>query len=121
MSAKAPLVLTDLSASGVLTVKFNQEKKLNAWTMPLMNEFKATLDEASTRSDVRGVVVTGSGKYYSAGVDLSALLKPMAPSKLIVQLRDHNRTRWSSNAGRPVCSPLTVDPRASPSRNRDAV
>jgi peroxisomal 3,2-trans-enoyl-CoA isomerase len=65
--------------------------QLNAWTMPLMREFESIMIDADSRSDLRGVVVTGNGAYYSAGVDLSALLAPMAPSKLIVQLRDHNQ------------------------------
>jgi len=47
---------------------------------------------AEASSDVAGVVITGSGDYYSAGVDLSALLQPMAPSKLVLQLRDRNQT-----------------------------
>ena len=50
-----------------------------------------TLSAADTRDDVRGVVLTGGGAYYSAGVDLSGLLQPMMPSKLQTQLRDKNQ------------------------------
>ena len=40
---------------------------------------------------VEGVVVTGKGNYYSAGVDLSSMIQPMAPSALVKQLRDQNQ------------------------------
>ena len=56
--------------------------QLNAWTMPLMQKFFDTLSKAATDDDVKGVVITGNGKYYSAGVDLSAMIQPMAPAKL---------------------------------------
>ncbi len=90
--ARAPLVGTSLNANGVLTITFQQERKLNAWTKPLMEQFIGELDAAGTRSDVSGVVITGKGDYYSAGVDLSALLQPMAPSKLVLQLREKNQS-----------------------------
>ena len=57
-----------------------------------MQQFFAAVNEAATDDAVAGVIVTGSGKYYSAGVDLSAMIKPMAPSKLIRQIRDSNET-----------------------------
>ena len=81
---------------GVQIIRFANEKKLNAWTMPLMKKFFETLDSAAKDPDVGGVVVTGSGKYYSAGVDLSSLIKPMAPSKLVRDLRDKNELTFKT-------------------------
>ena len=99
LSAKpdaAPLVGRTLSASGILTLRFQNEKKLNAWTMPLMKQAFGALAEAATDDAVKGVVVTGSGKYYSAGVDLSSMIQPMAPSKLVRQIRDQNEQCFRS-------------------------
>jgi len=91
-AAKQPLVTTSLcSSSGVLTVAFNQEKKLNAWTMPLLQETFTVLNDAAASEEVKGVVLTGNGKYYSAGVDLSAMIQVKAPSALIHQIRDQNQ------------------------------
>jgi len=81
-----------MAANGVRVITFQNERKLNAWTMPLMEQFFTELDAAEASADVAGVVVTGSGTYYSAGVDLSALLQPMAPSKLVLQVRQRNQT-----------------------------
>ena len=90
-TSTSKLIETELSPSGVLTISFHNEKKLNAWTQSLMKQMAAEISAADTRDDVRGVVLTGGGAYYSAGVDLSGLLQPMMPSKLQTQLRDKNQ------------------------------
>ena len=104
-AAKAPLVETSLTGKGgVQVIRFNNEKKLNAWTMPLMKAFFDTLQSAAKDPDVGGVVVTGKGQYYSAGVDLSSLIKPMAPSKLVRDLRDKNELTFATflNFPKPI-------------------
>ena len=107
-AAKPPLVASSLNDKGVLTLTFQQEKKLNAWTLPLMEQFAAEIDAAKTRDDVNGVVITGSGNYYSAGVDLSALLKPMAPSKLVLALRTKNQAVFDQfiNFNKPIAAAI---------------
>ena len=82
---------TSLGANGIMTITFANPKKLNAWTQPMMEGFFDCLQDAQRRSDVEGVVVTGQGKYYSAGVDLSNTIKPMMPSKLVTHIRDMNQ------------------------------
>lgn len=83
-------IKTTLDSSGILTLRFKNEKQLNAWTMPLMKEAFGELASAAEDSSVAGVVVTGSGKYYSAGVDLSSMIQLKSPSKLQRQIRDQN-------------------------------
>jgi len=90
-AAKLMPLETSVGANGVMTITFANERKLNAWTQPMMEGFFDCLQEAERRSDVGGVVVTGQGKYYSAGVDLSNVMKPMLPSKLVAYLRDSNQ------------------------------
>jgi len=88
----APLISTSLCAQrGVLTFTFDNEKKLNALTMPMIDELCNTLASVANDDSVKGMVVTGRGKYYSAGADLSSTLTPMAPSKLVVAIRDKNQ------------------------------
>jgi len=85
------LVESSLDASTrVLTLRFNNPKKLNAWTKPMMTAMQDELARAKADDSVGGVVVTGTGKYYSAGVDLSSTIRPMAPSTLIRTIRDQN-------------------------------
>ena len=87
---KVPPIEKESLDDGVLIIRFNNEKKLNAWTMPLLKSLFETLSEAAASDDVKGVVITGNGKYYSAGVDLSSMIQPMAPSKLVRQIRNQN-------------------------------
>jgi hypothetical protein len=91
-----PLVESSLSSTGVLTLTFNNPDKLNAWTLPLLRQLFFQLQDATPNPAVKGVVLTGKGKYYSAGVDLSAIIKPMAPTKLIRQIRDQNQRLFAS-------------------------
>jgi enoyl-CoA hydratase/carnithine racemase len=82
-----PLIVSN-SSNGVLTLRMNRPKRLNAWTGPMMNSLFDNLEQASHDNDVQALVLTGSGRYYCAGVDLGSTLKPMMPStlhKLIVK------------------------------------
>ena len=55
-SAKPELINKSLE-DGVLTIKFANEKKLNAWTMPLMSKLFSTLQEAERIEDLKETVV----------------------------------------------------------------
>jgi 2-(1,2-epoxy-1,2-dihydrophenyl)acetyl-CoA isomerase len=56
---------------GVQTITLNRPEKLNAFTRGLHEELHAALDEARDPA-VRAVVITGAGRGFSAGQDLTA-------------------------------------------------
>lgn len=58
-------------SAGVMTVRLDRPDKRNALTPGGVRELCAALDEADERDDVRAVVVTGAGKAFSVGADLS--------------------------------------------------
>ena len=60
-------------ANGVTTITLNRPDALNAITPAMLEALDATLAEAEADSAVRVVVLTGSGRAFSAGVDLKAL------------------------------------------------
>eukprot|EP00750_Incisomonas_marina_P020823 INCI4094.3.p1 GENE.INCI4094.3~~INCI4094.3.p1 ORF type:complete len:316 (+),score=68.88 INCI4094.3:111-1058(+) len=66
----------------VTTVTMNRPKKYNAWTKRMMDEIFVAFDAAAASDDTEVVVLTGNGDFYCAGVDLSAILRPMVPSTL---------------------------------------
>jgi peroxisomal 3,2-trans-enoyl-CoA isomerase len=72
-------VLVQTSLNGVLTLRFNNPKKLNAWSAPMMKAMESAFSEAAADPATKAIVVTGTGNYYSAGVDLAGVLRPMAP------------------------------------------
>jgi len=59
-------------AAGVTTITLNRPHKLNAFTGTMMNELIAAFDEVDRNDDVRAVIVTGAGRAFCAGADLSA-------------------------------------------------
>lgn len=56
---------------GVLTVTLDRPDKLNAFTVEMADELERTFVEVNDRDDVRAVIVTGAGRAFSAGMDLS--------------------------------------------------
>ncbi len=57
---------------GILTLTLNRPDKLNAFTVEMANELIAAVNHASEDDGVRVIVVTGAGKAFCAGMDLSA-------------------------------------------------
>ena len=59
--------------AGVFTITLNRPDKLNAMTVETKPEIIAALRTAEKDSGVRSVVITGAGRAFCAGVDLSLL------------------------------------------------
>ena len=58
-------------ADRVLTITLNRPDKLNAFTTRMRDELVAAFEQADADDEVRAVVVTGAGKAFCAGADLS--------------------------------------------------
>ena len=58
-------------ADGVATVTLHRPDKLNAFTNTMMRELHMVFDEIDADDNVRAVVMTGSGRGFCAGADLS--------------------------------------------------
>jgi enoyl-CoA hydratase/carnithine racemase len=56
----------------VLTITLNRPDRLNAFTAVMARELIAAFDAADADDDVRAIVVTGEGRGFCAGADLSA-------------------------------------------------
>ena len=56
---------------GVATITLDRPEKLNAFTGTMMTELIAAFDAADADDDVRAVIVTGAGRAFCAGADLS--------------------------------------------------
>jgi len=65
-------VLTELDAEGVLLVTLNRPDKKNAFNDPQWDGLRDALREAREDPRVAVVVLTGAGKDFSSGQDLSA-------------------------------------------------
>lgn len=58
---------------GVATVTLNRPDKLNAWTQVMEAEVRAAMAQAEGDEAVRVIVLTGAGRGFCAGADMSAL------------------------------------------------
>lgn len=64
------VLLKSLDA-GVLTLTLNRPEVLNAYNYPLHNALLAAFDEADANDEVRAIILTGTGRAFCAGADLT--------------------------------------------------
>jgi enoyl-CoA hydratase/carnithine racemase len=60
-------------ANRVGTITLNRPDKLNAWTATMEKEVRASLEEAERDDNVGVIVLTGAGRGFCAGADMSLL------------------------------------------------
>ncbi|MET0659545.1 MAG: crotonase/enoyl-CoA hydratase family protein [Steroidobacteraceae bacterium] len=59
-------------SEGVATLTFNRPDKLNAFNLEMAQEFVSVLDRVDADDEVRALIVTGQGRAFCAGADLSS-------------------------------------------------
>lgn len=62
---------------GVRLLTFNRPDALNSMNTPLWDEFAEAMLEASIRKDIAVVVITGQGRAFTAGTDLTEMENPV--------------------------------------------
>src|SRR5690349_24186151 len=58
-------------ADGILTLTLNRPDQLNAFTVQMADDLEAAFVRASADDEVRAFVVTGEGRAFCSGMDLS--------------------------------------------------
>ncbi|MEI2302389.1 enoyl-CoA hydratase-related protein [Ensifer sp. MJa1] len=69
------LVLKNRPSPGVLHLTLNRPEKLNALSKELLGELVGLLNDARADTEVGCVILTGSGRAFSAGADISDMLE----------------------------------------------
>lgn len=65
--------------NGVATITFNRPDKLNSFNREMALAFQSALDECAANNEVRCIYITGAGKGFCAGQDLSEVVDPNGP------------------------------------------
>jgi enoyl-CoA hydratase/carnithine racemase len=60
------------AADGIATITLHRPDRLNAFDQAMLDELRAALDLSDADDEVRAVIVTGAGRAFCAGADLSA-------------------------------------------------
>lgn len=64
---------TSLSKEGILTLTLNRPEKLNALNDEVLQQLSVQFTEAKKNSQVKAILLTGTGKAFCAGADISRL------------------------------------------------
>ena len=59
-------------SENILTITLNRPEKLNAFTATMQRELIDAFDKADSDDDIRTIIVTGAGRAFCAGADLSS-------------------------------------------------
>ncbi|MGH7780378.1 MAG: crotonase/enoyl-CoA hydratase family protein [Candidatus Binataceae bacterium] len=73
-------ILYDVKDS-ILTITLNRPEKLNAFTGVMMTEMIDAFDRADRDDQIRAIIVTGAGRAFCAGADLSSGPETFAVSR----------------------------------------
>ncbi|MBN6041056.1 crotonase/enoyl-CoA hydratase family protein [Amycolatopsis sp. 195334CR] len=67
----SPTTITRELTDGILTITLNRPDQLNAFTVTMAEELETAFTEVNADDEVRAVIVTGAGRAFCAGMDLS--------------------------------------------------
>jgi Delta3-Delta2-enoyl-CoA isomerase len=82
------LLLSYSHLNGLAKITLNKPKKKNAFSKIMYNELDTALRMLSKNDEVKLIMLTGSGDYYSSGNDLSNFSEIMHPLTIAKQSRE---------------------------------
>ncbi len=89
------LIRSETRAS-VTILTMNHPRRLNGWTAEMLAALMDALKTVATDDQTRAVVLTGTGDYYSAGVNLGGTLRVEHPKKLHRFIVHHNQALFDA-------------------------
>lgn len=84
---------------GVAVISFNRPEKLNALTPEMLNQFFALVHRAAQDPDVRVMLITGEGRGFSAGLDLSVIGTGVSKATASTAPATPAKAQWGDEIG----------------------
>src|SRR6266511_1917614 len=94
--------VTLAAADGIATLTVNRPDKLNALNAATMSELGAAIDEVRSRDEIGGLIVTGAGRAFVAGADISELAKESGVSARALAIEGQRIFRLFETSPKPV-------------------
>lgn len=94
--------LTYSTADRIATITVNRPDKLNALNDKVIAELGEAIDQARNDTTVGGVILTGAGRAFVAGADISELEKHDATSAKALAVRGQNVFRRFETSPKPT-------------------
>ncbi|MFT5172416.1 MAG: enoyl-CoA hydratase/carnithine racemase [Gammaproteobacteria bacterium] len=88
-------------------ITFNRPEKRNAISTVVMGELMAAADEADADAQIRGIIITGGERFFSAGADLNDAQALSSPGETLAYLkRWHRLCRTFEEHNKPVIAAI---------------
>jgi 2-(1,2-epoxy-1,2-dihydrophenyl)acetyl-CoA isomerase len=71
--------ITSQTSDSVYSIRLNRPDKFNSFNREMALQMQQALDEAQSNKSIRAVYITGEGKAFCAGQDLSEAIDPDGP------------------------------------------
>jgi len=101
-AAAMSLILESVDDNGVATLTLNLPHKLNPIALELQQELRAALARLRDDRSVRALVLTGAGKAFCVGADLSAMKTPGPDDKSL----GNATAEWMQSLSHPLIEDL---------------
>jgi enoyl-CoA hydratase len=105
-SKPVPAILKFETKHAVAVLTLNRPEKLNALNNDLLNAIVDTLERIELDGALRAVVITGAGRAFSAGADITAFQRHMqaGPAEAVAHFMrpGHRMTRRVESFSKPV-------------------
>ena len=98
--------VTLVADSGIATLTVNRPDKLNALNASTMAELGAAIDEVRERADISGLIVTGAGRAFVAGADISELAAETPVSAHVLAAEGQRIFRRFETSPKPVIAAI---------------
>jgi len=84
----------------VATVTLNRPEQMNTWTAKLAEDLSETMYECDENDDIRAVIITGAGRAFCAGADMSGGESGFTPN------RAARPPKWPYQIRKPVIAAI---------------